>query len=185
MTVTPPLPLSPWDVKKVRLFGHWGSTKIWENWLAKLFNEQIMNKIEPIKKALKKEPIWLTALIFIEIIHQLLRPGQLERVAKPRAFKHLCSWIWCFKIYSSKEISLRILILWGKSVQGFLSYDRTYQQTNKDYYFLYSVEGNVINIMKTTIDFNFDLYHALNSMNTQKQENKENPSSKKDYLNCL
>ena len=32
----------------------------------------------------------------------------------------------------------------------------------------------VYNLMKTTFDFNFDLYQALNSIDTQKHGNKKN-----------
>ena len=36
-----------------------------------------------------------------------------------------------------------------------------------------TVVGDSINIMKTTLELNFDFYQALNSMDTQKYENKD------------
>ena len=36
--------------------------------------------------------------------------------------------------------------------------------------------GDNINIIKTTFEFNFDLYQALNSMDTQKYERKKKMS---------
>ena len=37
----------------------------------------------------------------------------------------------------------------------------------------YTVVGNNINIMKTTLELKFDFYQAFNSMDTQKYGNKE------------
>ncbi len=47
---------------------------------------------------------------------------------------------------------------------------------------LYTMEGDYINIIKTTFDFNFDLYPALNSIDTQKHGSKEKLSIKKSSL---
>ena len=48
-----------------------------------------------------------------------------------------------------------------------------------------TVVGESINIMKTTFDLNFDFIKLLNSMDTQKNENKENLSIKKASINYL
>ena len=44
-----------------------------------------------------------------------------------------------------------------------------------------TIVGDYIKIMKTTFDFNFDLYPALNSIDTQKHGSKEKLSIKKIF----
>ena len=36
--------------------------------------------------------------------------------------------------------------IWGKSVQGFPSFDRTNKQTNRDYYFIY-IDTSFVNLL--------------------------------------
>ena len=43
-----------------------------------------------------------------------------------------------FKASGEQRVLLSSLIkVWGKSVKGFRGYDRTYKQTNRDYYYIY------------------------------------------------
>ena len=42
--------------------------------------------------------------------------------------------------------------------------------------------GDYINIMKTTLDFNYDVYQAFKQLDTHKNGNQENLSTKKASL---
>ena len=54
--------------------------------------------------------------------------------------------------------------------------------TVKDRLCYYTVVSDNINIMKTTIEFNFYLYQAFNSIDKQKHGNKEKLSILKNYF---
>ena len=64
------------------------------------------------------------------------------------------SFVWTLSFFSTKVDLLNLKLLnqaknipvvhpgssiniWGKSVKGFMSYDQTYKQKNRDYYFIF------------------------------------------------
>ena len=50
---------------------------------------------------------------------------------------------------------------------------------------LHIMGGDIVNTMKTTFDFNFDLYQAFKRMDTHKHGHKEKLSIKKAFLCTL